>query len=120
VVDEAVEERHRQWRVSEVAGPGVEVNVRHQGGRRVAIPRVDHFVEQAGGLRSFGAFDAFEAELIDEEQFGAGVASQDAGQAAIRQSGGEVFEQRSGSDVADAIAGTARSQAEGLPMRVNF
>src|ERR1700680_2033624 len=72
-VYDAVQERHRQRCVAEIVGPGFEVDVRHERRAGALAARVDDLVPQAGGLRTDRAFDAVEAEFVDDEQVELGV-----------------------------------------------
>lgn len=58
---------HRQRRVAEVVGPGLEVDVGHQGSAGALTAGVDDLISQAGGLRADGAFGAIEAEFINAD-----------------------------------------------------
>jgi len=57
-VHDAIQEGHRQWRIAEVFGPRLEVDVGHQGRADPLTACVDDLVPQAGGLRTEAAFDA--------------------------------------------------------------
>ena len=65
-VYDAIQEGHRQGPVAEVVGPGFEVDVGHQGGADALASCVDDFVPQARCLRTDAAFDAVEAELVND------------------------------------------------------
>ena len=64
----AVQEGHRQRRIAQVIAPRLEVDVRAQGGGTLAAAGVDHLVEEVGRLGALAAFDAVEAELVDDHQ----------------------------------------------------
>jgi hypothetical protein len=61
-VHDSIQERHRERRVAEIVGPGLEVDVRHQGSADSLAARVDDLVPQARCLRTDSTFDAVEAE----------------------------------------------------------
>jgi hypothetical protein len=63
--DETVQESHRQWRVAQIVGPGVEVDVGEQGGGATAMTSDNNLVEQVSGFGGFEAFDFIECELVD-------------------------------------------------------
>jgi hypothetical protein len=66
-VDDAVEQSHGQLRVAEILVPGLEVDVRHQGGAGTITASVDDLVPQARRVWTQTAFDLVEAKLINDE-----------------------------------------------------
>ena len=64
-VHHAIQQGHRQGRVAEVVGPGLEVDVGHEGRRALLAAGIDDLVPQAGGLWADAAFNAVEAEFVD-------------------------------------------------------
>ena len=64
-IHDSIQQRHRQGCVAEVVGPGLEVDVGYQSRRALLAARIDDLVPQAGSLRAEAAFDAVEAELIN-------------------------------------------------------
>src|ERR1700733_13798427 len=72
-IDHAVQYGHRQWGVAEVFGPGLEVDVCHQGGAGALAAGVDDLVPQTGGFRAGSAFGAIEAELVNDQEAELGV-----------------------------------------------
>ena len=113
-VHDAIQHGHRQRRVAEVVGPGLEVDVRHQGGADALAAGVDDLVPQAGGLRTEAAFDAIEAEFVDDEQAELGIEANAVVDGLVGQGGGEVFEEFAAGDVMDALFEHARGQADAL------
>ena len=75
---------------------------------------VDDLVPQAGGLRTEAAFDAVEAEFVNDEQRELGVEADAVVDGLVGQGGGEVFEEFAAGDVVDAVFEHARSQADAL------
>ena len=70
---------------------------------------VDDLVPQAGGLRAETAFDAVEAELINNEQIEPGVKADAIVDGLVGQRSREVFEKSAAGDVVDFITqGTGR------------
>lgn len=88
--------------VAEVFGPRVEVDVGYQGRADALAARVNDLVPQARGLRTEAAFDAIEAELIDNEQGRSGVEADAVVDGLIGQGGREVFEEFAAGDVSVA------------------
>ena len=92
-VDDAVQKCHREWRVAEVIGPGVEVDVGGQRCRASAVAGVDHLKQQVRSLRRFRAFDVVEAEFVDDQQVESRPVPQTFRQRLICQTRGEIGQQ---------------------------
>ena len=107
-VHHAIQHGHRQRGVAEVFGPGLEVDVGHQGGAGTLAAGVDDLVPQAGGLRTEAAFDAIEAEFVNDEQAELGIEANAVVDGLVGQGGGEVFEQFAAGDVMDALFQTRK------------
>ena len=63
-IHQAIEKRCRQRRVPQVIGPGLELDIRRQGGGMPARAGVEQAIVERAGLRLGGAFPAVEAEFI--------------------------------------------------------
>jgi hypothetical protein len=103
-VDDAVEQGHGQLGVAEVLVPGLEVDVRDQGGAGVVTASIDDLVPQARRVGTQTAFDLVEAKLIDDEQVETGVEAYALVDRVVSQRGREVFDEFAAGDVADAAA----------------
>ena len=113
-VHDAIQQRHRQRGVAEIVGPGLEVDVRHQGGADALAARVDDLVPQAGGLRTDSTFDAVEAELVDDEQVELGIEANAVVDGAIGERGRQVFQEFAAGDVMHFAALGAGGLADAL------
>ena len=72
---QAVEDRGGQGGIAEVAAPVAEGDVRGDGGGGVAMTAVDEVVERMrGGRLVVAALDLAEADVVDEQELGAGPA----------------------------------------------
>src|SRR6266540_1284239 len=113
-VHDAIQQRHRQGRVAEVVGPGLEVDVRHQSRADALAARVDDLVPQAGGLRTDAAFNAIEAEFVNDEQVEFGIEADAVVDGAVRQGGRQVFQEFAAGDVMHFEAHRASGLADAL------
>ena len=113
-IDHAIEEGHRQRWIAEVVAPRLEVDVRGQGGGAFAAAGVDEFVEEVGCLRAFAAFDAVEAELVDDHHVESRPVADTAGQALIGQRLSQVFQQLGAGGVTHSVSQLTETPRECL------
>src|SRR5207253_1163058 len=113
-VHNSIQHRHCQGCVTEVVGPGFEVDVGHQGDAGTLAAGVDDLVPQAGGLRTEGAFDAIQAKFVNDEQAELGIKANAVVDGLVGQGGRQVFEQVAAGDVKNAQLQTASGQADTL------
>ena len=108
-IDDSIEQCHRQGCVAEIVGPSVEVDVGDQSGGALLAAGVDDLVPQAGGLRAEAAFNAVEAEFVNDEQIKTSVKADAVVDGLIGQRGREIFEKSAAGDVIDFMTqGTGR------------
>ena len=103
-VHDPIQQRHRQGSIAEVFGPGLEVDVGHQGRADPLAARIDDLVPQAGGLRTQAAFDAVETKFVDDQQLEAGIEADAVVDGLVGQGRGQIFQQIAAGGVKDAIA----------------
>lgn len=113
-IDHAIQEGHRQWRIAQVVAPGLEIDIGSQGGGTSAAACVDDLVEQIGGLGAFAAFDAVEAELVDDHQIETRPVADAARQALVGQRLPQVFQQVGAGDVTYAVSQFTMATGQGL------
>ncbi len=113
-MDDAVQHGHRQLRVAEILGPGVEVDVGDQGGTDPLAAGVDDLVPEAGSLRTEAAFDPVEPEFVNDQKAEFRVEADAFVDGLVGQGGGEVFEEFAAGDVMDALLEHASGQADAL------
>ena len=113
-MNDAIQHGHRQLGVAEVFGPGVEVDVGHQGGADALAAGVDDLVPQAGCLRTEAAFDAVEPEFVNDQKAEFRVEADAFVDGLVGQGGGEVFEEFAAGNVMDALFEHASGQADAL------
>lgn len=111
---DSIQQSHRQGCVAEIVGPRVEVDVGDQSGGALLAACIDDLVPQAGGLRAEAAFDAIEAELINNKQIELGVKADAIVDGLVGQSRCEVFEKSAAGDVVDFMTQGAGSLADAL------
>ena len=101
-IDDAVQKRHRQRRITQVIGPGLEIDVRHQrrGSRGAGV---DQLVQQACRLGRFGPFNAVEAEFIKDHQVEVRIVTQPTRQRLIGQGRRQIRQHPSAGRVSHAI-----------------
>ena len=113
-VYDSIQQSHRQGCVAEIVGPSVEVDVGDQRRGALLAASIDDLVPQAGCLRAEAAFDAVEAELVDDEQIKARVKADAVVDGLVGQSRCEVFEKSAAGDVMDFITQGTGSLADAL------
>ena len=112
---EAVEDRGGEGHVAEVAAPVAERDVRGDRGGDVGVPPIEEVVQGVRGGRLVGALlDLAEADVVDDQEFGARPGLEAAGVGAVGEAGVEIVEQIDAAGVAHADALLAGAQGEGL------
>jgi hypothetical protein len=112
-IDDAVQERHRQRRITQVIGPGLEIDVRYTR-RRSRGASVDQLVQQACRLGTFGPFNPVETEFIKDHQVKVRIVSQPTRQRLIGQGRRQIRQHPSAGRVSHAITQYTGLLAHGL------
>ncbi len=113
-VDQAVEKRRGQGRITEVISPGLEVDVGRQRGRPTARTGIEQPIVDGAGLSLGFTLQAVEAELVDQQEVQPRINSQLAMECAIGQCCREFLEQLGAGRVADMVPQHACGMTDGL------
>src|SRR5439155_8411950 len=113
-VHHSIQQGHRQRRIAEIIGTGFEVDVGHQGRAGSLASCVDDFVPQAGSLGTKAAFNAVQAELINDQQVEAGIEADAVVDRLVGQGGGQIFQESTAGRVKDTVAENASDLADVL------
>jgi len=112
---EAVEDRGGEGSVAEEAAPVAERDVRGDGGGDAGVPPIDEVVEgMSGGWLIAALLDLAEADVVNDQELGAGPSLEAAGIGAIGEASMEIIEEVDAAGVAHGEALFAGTEREGL------
>lgn len=112
---EAVEDRGGEGSIAEEAAPVAERDVRGDGGGDACVSPVDEVVEGVRRGRFIAALlDLAKANVVDDQEIGAGPGLETAGVGAIGEAGVEIIEEIDTAGVAHREALFAGTEREGL------
>ncbi|MEY4576586.1 MAG: hypothetical protein RL701_1289, partial [Pseudomonadota bacterium] len=111
----SIEDRSGQSRITEVAPPITQRDVRRHGSRDAAMSSVDDVVERMRG-RGFivALFDLTEPDVVNDQQVRSRPCFESARIRTVRKAGVQVIEQIDAASVAHADALFARAQCKGF------